>query len=111
MTDRQVLPNRRDGYTLDLRHGNQNTVFAVTIGFFPGTEIPAEVFISGAKAGSEIEAIARDSAVLLSLALQHGVAIDVVKHAITREADGRPQTILGRVVDLLAAPPPPENYD
>ena len=33
-----------------------------------------EVFINSRKTGGDVEAIARDAAVLLSLALQHGVA-------------------------------------
>jgi hypothetical protein len=100
MTIRRALPQRRAAETFELRHGNQNTVFAVTVGYFPDGSI-GEVFIGGAKAGSEVEAVARDGAVLLSLALQFGVPLDVIRRAITRDLDSRPSTIIGRVVDSL----------
>ena len=60
-----------------------------------------EVFISGSKAGSTTEAVARDGAVLLSIALQHGVPLETIKHALTREGNGTPSTIIGAVVDRL----------
>ena len=67
---RRVLPQRRAAETFDLRFWNQP--FTVTVGFYAdGT--PGEVFIDGCKTGNDIESIARDAGVLLSLALQHGV--------------------------------------
>jgi len=101
MTARNTLPQRRYGETFDLRHGGQNTAFTVTVGFYPDGR-PGEVFISGAKVGSEVEAVARDGAVLLSIALQYGVPLETITHAITRNGDGSPSTIVGAVVDRLA---------
>jgi hypothetical protein len=101
MTTRQVLPNRRYGETFELTHGDKNTVFKITVGYFPESASPAEVFIAGAKAGSEVEAVARDGAVLISLALQHGVPVDILAGAITRESNGAPSTIVGAVLDKL----------
>ena len=103
---RNTLPQRRRGETFELVHGGQNTVFAVTFGYYPDGRI-GEVFISGAKTGSAFEAVARDGAILLSLLLQQGGTLDVVKHAITREGNGAPSTIIGAVVDRLAEEPPP----
>jgi hypothetical protein len=40
--------------------------------------------------------------VLLSLALQHGVAVESVRHAIMRNGNGTPSSILGAVIDVLA---------
>jgi hypothetical protein len=101
MTARRALPNRRCGETFELKHGGQNTVFAVTVGYYEPGGVIGEVFISGAKAGSEFEAVARDGAVLLSIALQFGVPLETIRHAITREHDGRPSTIIGAVIDRL----------
>lgn len=107
MTTRNVLPERRHCETFDLTHGKQNTVFAVTVGYYAGPNNLiggiGEVFISGAKAGSEVEAVARDGAVLLSMALQFGVPLTTIKHALTREGNNAPSTIIGKVVDQLAA--------
>lgn len=100
MTHRRILPHRRASETFDLRHGDKNTTFKVSIGYDPGGA-PAEVFVTGAKAGSEVEAVARDGAVLLSLALQYGVPLDVMAGAITRDASGQPSTVIGAVLDRL----------
>jgi ribonucleoside-diphosphate reductase alpha chain len=108
MTERQVLPQRRHVETFEIRHGNARDVFIVSVGYFPSLNEnlhaggPAEVFVSGTKAGSMVEAVARDGAVLLSIALQYGVPLDTIKHSITREQDGAPSTIMGAIVDRLA---------
>ena len=100
MTDRNTLPARRHAETFEITHGKQNTRFAVTFGFYENRRL-GEIFISGAKAGSEVEGIARDGAVLLSIALQYGVPIETIKGAITRNLDGTPMTIIGAVVDRI----------
>lgn len=101
-SNRHMLPYRRPSQTFEMMFGQQRTVFSVTIGYYDrtATEI-GEVFISGAKAGSEMDAIARDGAVLLSLAIQHGVPLKTIQHAITREANGKASTIIGAVIDRI----------
>jgi hypothetical protein len=99
-TTRDILPNRRIGENIEIRHGGQNTPFIITLGRYPDGRI-GEVFISGSKSGTAFEAVARDGAILLSLCLQHGVPLERIKHAITREADGLASTIVGAVVDRL----------
>jgi hypothetical protein len=99
-SNRAVLPQRRACETFELQHGKMNTVFFVTLGRYPDGRV-GEVFISGAKAGSEVEAVARDGAVLLSIALQHGVPLEIIRHAITREQNGSPSTVIGMVIDRL----------
>lgn len=96
---RHSLPNRRASVTFSLPW--QGVVHEVSLGLFDdGT--PAEVFISGTKSGSDIQAVSRDAAILLSLALQHGVALDVIRRSVTRGEDEKPQSILGAVVDAFA---------
>ena len=95
---RRTLPQRRAAETFVLRLWNQ--VFTVTVGFYAdGT--PGEVFIDGCKTGNDIQSIARDAGVLLSLALQHGVPPDTIRHAVTRGASEEPASILGAVVDSI----------
>ena len=67
---RRTLPQRWAAETVGLRFWNQP--FTITVGLFP-SDTPGEVFIDGCKTGNDIDSIARDAAVLLSLALQHGV--------------------------------------
>jgi len=96
---RRVLPRRRPAETFNLRFWNQS--FSVTIGFYPdGT--PGEVFIDGGKTGQDIQSTARDAAVVLSLALQHGTPIETIRHAVTRSGSGEAASILGATVDRLA---------
>jgi hypothetical protein len=101
MSNRAILPNRRRGETFDVKHGGQASIFQVTVGYYPNGSV-GEVFIAGSKSGTAFEAVARDGAVLLSLALQHGVPLETIRHAITREANGEPSTIIGAVVDKLS---------
>jgi hypothetical protein len=108
MSERRVLPHRRHVETFEIKHGNARESFLVSIGYFPSlTEDvraggAAETFVSGTKAGSMVEAVARDAAVLLSIALQYGVPLDTIKHALTREQDGAPSSIMGAIVDRLS---------
>ena len=97
---RRTLPQRRPAETFGLRFWNQ--LFTVTVGFYPdGT--PGEVFIDDCKTGNDIQSIARDAGVLLSLALQHGTPIETIRHAVTRGASEEPASIIGAIVDALHA--------
>jgi ribonucleoside-diphosphate reductase alpha chain len=60
-----------------------------------------EVFINGGRTGSDMDAVTRDAAVLLSIALQYGVPVETIAHAITRESNGSASSIIGAVVDRL----------
>jgi ribonucleoside-diphosphate reductase alpha chain len=97
---RQPLPQRRASEMFELRHGGKAAVFHVTLGRYPDGRV-GEVFITGSKSGSDLEANVRDTAILVSLALQHGVPLATMAAAITREADGSPSTVIGVVLDKL----------
>ena len=97
---RRVLPQRRAAETFDLRFWNQP--FTVTVGFYPDST-PGEVFIDGGKTGQDIQSTARDAAVVLSLALQHGAPVETIRRAVTRGASGEAASILGAIVDALPA--------
>src|SRR3954468_22097592 len=101
VTDRrEQLPLRRFAEMFELRHGGKAAVFHVTVGRYDDGRI-GEVFITGSKSGTEVEAIARDGAVLVSIALQYHVPLEVMAAAITREGDGSVSTVIGRVLDNL----------
>jgi hypothetical protein len=99
-TLRDVLPQRRPCDTFGMQFGKQNNEFMVTVGYYKDGRV-GEVFIDGAKAGSEMADITRDGAVLLSLALQHGVPLETMRHAITRNANNEASTIVGAVIDRI----------
>ena len=96
---RRPLPQRRASETFDLRFWNQN--FTITVGRYPDGVI-GEVFIDGGKTGQDVQSTARDAAVVLSLALQHGTPIETIRHAVTRNGLGEAASILGATVDRLA---------
>lgn len=99
MTERHTLPPRRLTETFELVHADKR--YTISVGFFPGRRAVAEVFVSGTKVGSDVEGVARDGAVILSIAMQYNVPLSVIAGAITRTQDGRPMTIVGAVVDRL----------
>jgi hypothetical protein len=62
----------------------------------------AEVFIGNSKAGSHSDSTAKDAAVVASIALQHGVPLDVIRKALMRDSHGRASSSLGVALDLIA---------
>jgi hypothetical protein len=98
MSERAILSQRRAAQTFDLRHGKN--VFEVTVGFYPNSAI-GEVFVTGGKTGSDMEAVCRDAAVLLSIAIQYGIPLSTIRGAITREQNGAASSVIGAVLDRL----------
>lgn len=97
---REPLPPRRASETFELSFGGLAVPYTITTGFYDDGRI-GDIFINGGKSGEAVEAIARDSAVVISMALQHGVPIETIAHAITRNARNEPQTIVGAIIDVL----------
>jgi hypothetical protein len=101
MTERRTLPNRRQREAFQFRHNGFDYVAGVGC-YADGTV--AEIFLSpNAKSGTAIEAWARDSAILASIAFQHGTPVDVVRHALTRDEADQATSPLGQLLDILAA--------
>ena len=74
------LPDRRGCEAFDFVHDGQR--YTATIGRFYDGEI-AEVFLDSSKVGSSVQAHAQNSAILVSIALQYGVPLATIRHAIT----------------------------
>lgn len=103
MTERKALPMRRRCETLEIDFGGLRCSHVITVGFYEDGTL-GEVFINSGKSGEPVEAIARDGAVVLSVALQYGASLETIRHAITRDDQGQPTSIVGAVVDRLAEP-------
>lgn len=99
MTARCALPQRRPHEVFEFEHWGQK--YVVGIGSYSNGR-PGEVFINTDKVGSQTETLARDSAVILSIALQHGVSLTALLHAITRDADGKPSGPIGALLERIA---------
>ena len=99
---REKLPNRRPCLTFSFVCNNLD--YTATISHFADLRL-AEIFLSNCKAGSHSDAAARDSAVVCSIALQHGVPLDTIRHALLRDARGNPSSPLGMALDIIAGRP------
>ena len=99
MNGRLRLPNRRRCESFEFAHAGLS--FTLCAGFYRGGRI-AEIFLSSNKPGSPIEAIARDAAVTVSIALHFGADLETIRGALTRDHDGGPATLLGAALDALA---------
>jgi hypothetical protein len=110
---RERLPNRRPAVTQSLEVGNHS--FVATIGFSPVDGRPQEVFLSGAKDGTDLAAILDDASVVISIALQHGVSPAALAKSVARLPTGpvgpsdldqpsretQPASVIGAALDLL----------
>lgn len=109
MTERHRLPNRRRSVTEGiefLRPGGMPAHYVATIGLDDMLR-PREIFLSGAKAGTEMASILGDAAVVLSVALQCGVPAHAMARSMARIPsvdDGpatEPASVIGAALDLL----------
>ena len=99
MTARRRLPDRRASMTFDVEA--LNLKFTVTASRFPDGQL-GEIFIVNHKAGSMAGIMASDAAVVTSIALQHGVPLEVIRRALMRDALGRASGPLGAALDEIA---------
>jgi hypothetical protein len=100
MTIRRALPARRSCETFEIQFGGLSKSYVVSVGFYETGEI-GEIFISNGKSGEQVEAIARDFAIAISMVLQHGGDLVTIQKALTRDSFDQPQSIGAAVVDRL----------
>ena len=100
VTSRKRLPDRRPCVTFAFECNG--LAYVATISRFSTGEL-AEIFIGNAKAGSHSDSAAKDSAVVASIALQFGVPLQVIRHALLRDSQGRASSPLGAALDHIAS--------
>jgi YD repeat-containing protein len=98
---RERLPHRREHALITFTTAD-GFRYTAGLGYFEGGRL-AEIFLNAEKIGTAIQTAARDSAVVASLALQHGVPPETIRHALTRNGDGSASGALGTLLDLLAS--------
>lgn len=99
MSDRRRLPNRRPIDTTKLSVGGQT--YFISLGIDPTAADVREVFLAGPRDGSQLGALAQDAAVLISIALQHGLSAEALSKSVARLPDGEPASIIGATLDLV----------
>lgn len=99
---REALPNRRECETHELRFPwPDGERYHVTVGEFDDGRA-AEVFLHGAKVGSDADGLHADIGVLLSRALQFRDTLEQLAAGMARLGDGTtPASIVGAALDLL----------
>jgi hypothetical protein len=101
MTDRRRPPNRRGAIAFQFGHANQR--YRAHVGFF-ASGAPSELFLNAInKPDTTLDAFAADAAILVSLLLQHGASVAEIGHALRRTPNGAAASLVGAVVDELAA--------
>jgi len=100
---RERLPNRRHSETFGFEVGSRR--YRCTVSKYPDGRI-AELFLNNNKVGSDCDCAARDSAIVFSIAIQHGVPADVIRKALLRDSQGRASGPLGAALDLIGGPAP-----
>jgi hypothetical protein len=96
---RERLPNRRVAETFELEcHGLR---YLATVARFADGRL-AEVFLQNHKPGSQADINARDAAVVTSIALQHGVPLEVIRKALLRDPRGQASSPLDVALDLVS---------
>jgi hypothetical protein len=97
--NRERLADRRNSlsftFELDGLH------FTATVSHFPDGRI-GELFLNNHKAGNQTDTNARDAAIVLSFALQHGADIDAIRRALCRDGQGRALGPLAAALDIIA---------
>jgi hypothetical protein len=95
---RQRLPNRRlsESFNFEL----DGLRFTATVSRFSDGRI-GELFLTNHKSGNQSDTNARDAAIILSFALQHGADIDVIRKALCRNSQDRALGPIGAALDLL----------
>lgn len=80
--------------------------FTASVSYFPDGRL-GELFCDNHKCGSAIGTLVRDSAIILSFALQHGADVAAIGKALARDSAGRPLGPIGQAIDIIAAADPP----
>ena len=104
MTDRNRLPNRRRQETIELEYDQR--AYLVSVGLDAAGNV-CEVFTSGQKQGSTLDATLDDAAIIISHHLQRGGTAEQLRRSMSRLGGGlwgatRPASPIGAVVDLVA---------
>lgn len=101
---RKVMPARRPSETFQMSVINANWQefkYTVMVSWYDYGGPIGEVFMNAEKINTDIDVAARDTAILLSFCLQHGVDVRPIQHSLTRDVDGRPLGLLGTLLDTI----------
>jgi hypothetical protein len=96
---RQRLPNRRASQTFELRVGGLS--YTCTLSRFADGRL-GEIFLNNHRSNSAADTNARDAAIAVSFALQHGADVEQIRRALSRDSKGAATGVLGAALDAIA---------
>src|ERR1700721_1102163 len=97
-SSRNRLPNRRLAESFELEV--EGLRYNATVVRFPDDTI-GELFLNNHKSNSSADTAARDSAIVVSIALQHGADLETIQRALCRDSQGRASGPLGAALDII----------
>lgn len=95
---RERLPNKRACETVAFERDGSN--YQMTIGFYADRR-PGEIFLNADRSDSLLDVLTSDAAIAISLALQHGCPLDVIRHALKRNSSGEAASPIGAALDRI----------
>jgi ribonucleoside-diphosphate reductase alpha chain len=106
---RALLPNRRPNETVEFEFESER--YAICIGYDDAGQAK-EIFATGPRAGSAMQAIISDVCVIISIALQNGLSRSDLERSLGRvprfteghEHEG-PASVVGLIIEALEASP------
>jgi hypothetical protein len=101
MTERTRLLNRRLNQTQELNRDGIN--IKMTIGFKPDGSV-GEIFLNADRADSMLDVLMSDAAIIASIAMQYGVSLRQLAHAIKRDKFGVASSPIGAALDSISEP-------
>ena len=104
---REPLNGRRLTQTFDMAYTDMSSGavvgrVTVSVGHYVDGRI-GEVFVSTNKIGTMFDTSARDAAVLISVALQHGASLATLRKSLTESANGAAEGRAGQMLDAMIA--------
>jgi hypothetical protein len=95
---RDRLPNRRPAISTSFERDGAR--FEMTAGYYPDGRV-GEIFVNADRANSLLDFLMSDAAILASIALQYGAALDEIRHALKRDIRGEAQSPIGAALDKI----------
>ena len=95
---RKRLPNRRPAESFELEV--KGLRYTATVGRFSDGSI-GELFLNNHRSNSSADTAARESAIVFSIAIQHGADPEAIRRALCRDSHGRASGPLGTALDII----------
>jgi hypothetical protein len=99
MMTRVLLPNRRPSTSFDIEVAGLK--YTATVSWFADGRV-GELFLNNHKSNSQADTNARDSAIVFSIAVQHGADPEVIRRALCRDSQGSASGPLGKALDIIS---------